>query len=51
MARDVIDAAQRPTGSPHFGHDGAGVAALAPEVLLEHYDDLAALLDRLVQAA
>lgn len=48
--RDAARAAGVPCVLVRFGPEGAGVAALAPEALLEHYDDLAPLLERLVPA-
>ena len=49
--RETARAAGVPCVLVRFGPDGAGVAALAPEALLEHYDDLEALLEGLVPAA
>jgi phosphoglycolate phosphatase len=46
--RDTARAAGVPCVLVGFGPVGAGVAALEPEALLPHYDDLDAILERLV---
>lgn len=48
--RETARAAGVPCVLVRFGPEGAGVAALAPEALLDHFDDLAALLEGLVPA-
>lgn len=48
--RDAARAAGVPCVLVRFGPDGDGIDALEPEATLGHYDDLAALLDRLVPA-
>jgi len=49
--RDAARAAGVPCVLVRFGPEGDGIAALGPEAVLGHYDDLAALLERLVPAA
>jgi phosphoglycolate phosphatase len=46
--RDTARAARVPIVLVGFGPDGAGVQRLQPDALLDHYDDLAALVDRLL---
>ncbi len=46
--RDAARAAGVPCVLVSFGPEGPGIAALAPEALLDHYDALPALLERLV---
>ena len=46
--REAARAAGVPCVLVGFGPDGAAVAALEPEALLAHYDDLPDILDRLV---
>jgi phosphoglycolate phosphatase len=46
--RETARAAGVPCVLVTFGPDGRGVEALAPEGLLDHYDDLAALTRRLI---
>ena len=46
--REAARAAGVPCVLVGFGPDGAAVAALEPEALLAHYDDLPDVLDRLV---
>lgn len=48
--RDAARAAGVPCVLVTFGPDGPAVARLDPEALLEHYDDLPALLEQLVPA-
>jgi phosphoglycolate phosphatase len=48
--REVARAAGVPCVLVGFGPEGAAVSRLAPEALLAHYDELPALLDRLVPA-
>lgn len=43
-------AAGIPVALVTFGPEGAGVARLSPEALLDHFDDLPALADRLLPA-
>lgn len=44
-------AARVPVALVTFGPEGAGVARLHPEALLDHFDDLPALADRLIPQA
>lgn len=46
--RDTARAAGVPCALVTFGPDGRGVADLAPEALLDHFDQLPALADRLL---
>ncbi len=46
--RDTARAVGVPIVLVRFGPEGAGVARLAPDALLHHYDDLPALVDRLL---
>lgn len=46
--RDTGRAAGVPVALVTFGPEGAGVARMQPEALLDHYDDLAALVLRLL---
>lgn len=48
--RDTARAAGVPCILVSFGPEGAGVARLAPEALLDHYDDLPGLVARLLTA-
>ncbi len=48
--RDTARAAGVPVALVTFGPTGREVAALAPDALLDHYDDLGDLADRLVPA-
>ena len=46
--REAARAAGMPCVLVGFGPEGAAVARLEPEAVLEHYDALPALLDRLL---
>lgn len=46
--RDTARAAGRPCALVTFGPLGRGVADLAPEALIDHYDQLDAIIDRLI---
>lgn len=46
--RDTARAVGVPIVLVRFGPEGAGVARLEPDALLHHYDDLPALVDRLL---
>jgi phosphoglycolate phosphatase len=46
--RDTARAAGVPIVLVGFGPEGAGVARLAPDALLDHYDNLAGVIDRLL---
>ncbi|WP_050528758.1 HAD family hydrolase [Pseudorhodobacter aquimaris] len=48
--RDTARAAGVPIVLVGFGPEGAGVSRLEPDALLGHYDDLPALIDRLLPA-
>ncbi|MGY6411412.1 MAG: HAD-IA family hydrolase [Alkalilacustris sp.] len=48
--RDTARAAGVPVALVAFGPEGPGIARLAPDALLEHYDALDALAERLVPA-
>ena len=49
--REAARAAGVPCVLVGFGPEGSGAAALEPEAMLAHYDDLADVLERLVPAA
>ncbi len=49
--REAARAARVPCVLVGFGPEGTGAAALEPEALLAHFDDLPGLLERLVPAA
>ncbi|NKX43651.1 HAD-IA family hydrolase [Roseicyclus persicicus] len=46
--RDTARAAGRPCALVTFGPTGRAVAELAPEALIDHYDGLDAIIDRLI---
>lgn len=48
--RDTARAAGVPIVLVGFGPEGAGMARLAPDALLDHYDDLQAVVARLIPA-
>ena len=48
--RDTARAAGVPIVLVGFGPEGAGVSRLAPDALLDHYDELAGVIDRLLPA-
>jgi phosphoglycolate phosphatase len=46
--RDTARAAKVPVVLVGFGPEGAGVARLQPDALLDHYDDLSALVEQVL---